>query len=118
MEFAYYSSKKFKIVCAYCGNNDCVVDEELKKDVQTVLPLCQDCVSAGKQPITHGKFRGVKCTSDCPTSSKKNIKRIHDTALVLFIFALSVNYIHGLINFLPTSYPIFKSRKDLKPTIY
>ena len=57
IEFAYYSSKKFKIVCSLCGgDDDCTVDETFKQEFQTVLPLCGECVSSGKQPITRGKF--------------------------------------------------------------
>ena len=56
IEFAYYSSKKFKIVCAHCGSdNDCTVDEELKQKFQTVLPLCKDCMAKNIQASTCGK---------------------------------------------------------------
>ena len=37
VEFAYYSSKKFKFVCALCGSDDdCTIDGDLKKEFQTV----------------------------------------------------------------------------------
>ena len=58
IEFAYYSSKKFKNVCAHCGSDDCTIDQTLKEQFQTVLPICQNCsISTSKTPITRGKFR-------------------------------------------------------------
>ena len=48
-EFAYYSCKPFKNVCAYCGNDDCSVNATLKEQYQTVLQLCSDCESSGKK---------------------------------------------------------------------
>jgi len=74
IEFAYYSSRKFKIVCAHCGSdNDCTVDEKLKQEFQTVLPLCGECMSSQKEPITRGKFRGKRQASNEPSTS--NTKR-------------------------------------------
>lgn len=70
MEFAYYSSKKFKIVCAYCGSgDDCTVDEHLKSEL-----LCKECVSTGKLPITCGKFHGVKHASEGTSNREKRFK--------------------------------------------
>ena len=73
VDFAYYSSKKFKYVCALCGSdNDCTIDDDLKKEFQTVLPLCRDCVSSHKQPITRGKFRSKRKASErCSHAGKR-----------------------------------------------
>ena len=56
VEFAYYSSKRFKNVCAHCGN-ECSVDTTLKDQYQTVLPLCSNCESNGKKAITRGEYK-------------------------------------------------------------
>ena len=56
-EFAYYSCKPFKNVCAYCGNDDCSVNATLKEQYQTVLLLCSDCESSGKKAITRGEYK-------------------------------------------------------------
>ena len=57
VEFAYYSSKKFKNVCAYCGSDDCTIDQAFKEQFQTVLPICRECCASGSKPITRGMFR-------------------------------------------------------------
>ena len=45
VEFSYYSCKRFKDVCAHCGNEECSIDTTLKNWYQTVLPICSDCES-------------------------------------------------------------------------
>ena len=57
VEFAYYSSKKFKNVCAYCGSDDCTIDQAFKEQFQTVLPIFRECCASGSKPITRGMFR-------------------------------------------------------------
>ena len=57
VEFAYYLCKRFKNVCAYCGNDDSSVNVTLKEQYQTVLPLCSDCESSGKKAITRGEYK-------------------------------------------------------------
>ena len=57
VEFAYYSCQKFPDVCAHCADRDCSIVAELKHSFRTVLPTCTDCITAGKEPVTRGKYK-------------------------------------------------------------
>ena len=70
IEFAYYSCKRFKNICADCGSGNCSVNAELEQQYQTVLPIC---ISSGKRPITQSENKDValkrqqrKCRSTQP----------------------------------------------------
>ena len=39
-----------------CGTENAIVNLELKKKFKTVLPICDNCVSVGKKPLTQRPF--------------------------------------------------------------
>ena len=57
VEITYYGSKKFSNLCCFCCNPDCYVNQELKQNYQTVLPICRTCESKEKLPVTRGKLK-------------------------------------------------------------
>jgi hypothetical protein len=52
VELPYYSSKVGRLdICAHCGNPEATVNQSLKKDYKTVLPVCDPCIAIGLKPI-------------------------------------------------------------------
>jgi hypothetical protein len=56
VELAYYSSGLGQTDLCCCCCNAGEVNQELKKSYKTVLPLCQECASDGKEPITQRPY--------------------------------------------------------------
>ena len=58
MEWQYYSSNLgTKDRCSYCGVNSGPVDQGLKKQFRTILPLCSDCKRDGKETMTRAPLK-------------------------------------------------------------
>ena len=52
VELPYYSSRVGRMdVCGHCGNGDATVDQSLKKDYKTVIPMCDTCKGRGLEHI-------------------------------------------------------------------
>ena len=77
IEFSYYSCKRFKNVCAHCGNDDCSVDTALKGQYQTVLPICSDCESNGKKAITRGEYKDGGVRQRRQTKRKSTLLQVN-----------------------------------------
>lgn len=59
IEMAYYASGKFPNICCRCGESDCAIDWDLKKEYKTVHPICARC-STTQKPVVWGKLHAGK----------------------------------------------------------
>ena len=50
VEFAYYFSKKFKNVCAHCGNDDCTIYRCSRNSFRLSSPFVKNVVPVAKNP--------------------------------------------------------------------
>ena len=60
MEFMYYGAPRINVrkdLCGHCGGARGKIDEEVKKQYKTVLPLCDKCKGRGKEPVKKGKIK-------------------------------------------------------------
>jgi hypothetical protein len=61
IEFAYYASTiGRKDICCHCAKEDVRPDKEVEKNFHIVLPICDNCKSAGK------KYASVDHDHNCP----------------------------------------------------
>ena len=61
IEWAYYGTNKINVRkdrCTYCAKKGVTVDQELKKEFKTVLPLCGNCKAMGKKTLTRMPIAG------------------------------------------------------------
>ena len=57
IQLPYYSSGLGKaLLCCYCASDDGEVDQNLKGQYQTVLPICKECEQKGKQVIVQRPY--------------------------------------------------------------
>ena len=57
VEIPYYGSSIGRLdICAHCGVPEALVNTDLKKRFKTVLPICDDCVSQGRESIVHRPY--------------------------------------------------------------
>ena len=47
-------------MCCYCSSEGGTVNPDLKKKYKTVLPVCQECLDAEKQPDVQRPY-GKQC---------------------------------------------------------
>lgn len=61
IELQYYTSGLgITSMCCYCSSEDGTVNPDLKKKYKTVLPVCQECLDAEKQPVVQRPY-GKQC---------------------------------------------------------
>ena len=108
VEFVYYSSKKFKFVCALCGSdNDCTIDDDLKKEFQTVLCAEYVCLPTSNLSLVESFEANEKHLKD--VLMRENIRRTElITCSYLYdLFAPSIPSIFcPFIHFSPLSYTL------------
>ena len=57
IELAFYAAELGrKDLCALCAAENAHVSQELKKKFKTVLPICDQCLKTGKEPICQRPF--------------------------------------------------------------
>ena len=58
MEVPYYAASDIgrKDICSHCGVENTIMNAELKTKFKTVLPICDGCISDGKQAFTQRPF--------------------------------------------------------------
>lgn len=60
IEFMFYGAPKLNVrkdLCAHCAAPRSKVDEQLKREYKTVLPICDKCKGRGKEVVKKGKVK-------------------------------------------------------------
>jgi len=63
VELAYYSSETQtarKDICCFCAALHAEINANLKQQYKTVLPICHDCVAAGKTAVYQRPIKKYK----------------------------------------------------------
>ena len=77
IESTYYSSSKIskrKDLFAHCAKKDCTPNKELKKQFKTVVPICEQCKSKGKNEVTRGPLHTAAANKAKQAEKRKHVK--------------------------------------------
>ena len=59
IETPYYTSTNLSVrkdICCYCGEINCIIEQDTQRKHTTILPICESCVRKGKKQIKRGKI--------------------------------------------------------------